>query len=278
MWIQGGRAGLGGGAGIARRGAFLGEEKPRYIGRPERPGNNERLGRRGNFIALGRSMCAARLRGRSQARRRARRVGLRGRDLSNFRNTRALGVSNQTPPFLYGLYLSRSFFPLAPYFPFRPTPSPFVSTLPPFPALLSSTWHPFHALSCYTSPVPSHLSLSFPLERRFGSANDSRFLNSAATCRQVASPRCGPGRFPEGNTESQKLKIECSRGRALSGLTFIHILRDERSRNSLREVKVTPGSKMFRNQYATRETFVCALFFIPIINNIFPAKRCVARF
>lgn len=125
---------------------------------------------------------------------------MRGRDLSNFRNTRALGVSNQTPPFLYGLYLSRSLF-FRSHLTFRTGHRPFSSraSLAFFPfSLLSSIRHPFHALSRYN---PRRLvSPSFPLESRFGSANDSRFLNSAATCRQHAFPRCELGRFPVGNT------------------------------------------------------------------------------
>lgn len=210
-------------SGSQRRGAFLGEEKPRYIGCPERPGNNERLGRRGNFIALGRSMCAARLRGRSQARRRARGEGLRGRDLSNFRNTRALGVSNQTPPFLYGLYLSRSFFPLAPYFPFRPTPSPF----PPPPVLLYLPSPLFH-------PRPDTPFTRFPVTSP-SSRLPPDFRSSAGSARPMipdfSIPRLPAGkkmpfrgvdpveRFPEGNAVPE-IESRMSPGTAL-GLLFI---------------------------------------------------------
>lgn len=62
---------------------------------PECPGNNERLGRRGNFIA--RSLDVVWV---VRERERGEEVEERRRDLSDFRNTRALGVSNQTPPFL----------------------------------------------------------------------------------------------------------------------------------------------------------------------------------
>lgn len=103
---------------------------------------------------------------------------MRGRDLSNFRNTRALGVSNQTPPFLYGLYLSHSFFPLALY-SFRstattialPSRASLLSLLSP-PSILDPR-HPFHALSRY---IPSlFLVVSFPF----------RFRSSAGSARPM---------------------------------------------------------------------------------------------
>lgn len=79
---------------------------------------------------------------------------MRGRDLSNFRNTRALGVSNQTPPFLYGLYLSHSFFPLALY-SFRST----ATTI----ALPSRASPPFSSLSSFYPRSSTPLSRAFPL-------------------------------------------------------------------------------------------------------------------
>lgn len=99
---------------------------------------------------------------------------MRGRDLSNFRNTRALGVSNQTPPFLYGLYLSHSFFPLALY-SFRSTATtialPSRASLPSLlsPPSILDPRHPFHALSRY---IPSSSSSS-PFPFRFRSSAGS---------------------------------------------------------------------------------------------------------
>lgn len=197
------------GAGIARRRAFLGEENLKYIGCPERPGNNERLGRRGNFIALERSMCvcAASLRGRSQAREGER--GGKGCGGEIYRifeilvhsacRTRRLHFSTAS---IYLILFFRSHFTLSVQ---RPPPSLFPLALLYllFSLLLLSSIldTPFTRFPVTSLPLPRRLvPLSFPLERWFGSANDSRFLNSVATCRHKMSFR---GADPEEISEGE---------------------------------------------------------------------------
>lgn len=142
---------------------------------PERPGNNERLGRRGNFIARsrGRSMCAARLREVGAARERAeRRTGSGGARFIEFskypctRRCRTRRLHFSTPSIylaLFFFFIRALLFVLAALaLPLRPS----IST--PAPSLRSS-----RRLFLVSARAPI----------LFG--NDSRFLNFAATWKQV---------------------------------------------------------------------------------------------
>jgi len=117
--------------------------------------------------------------------------GIVGRDLSNFRNTRALGgvepdASISLRPLSISLFFSLFFLPssLAPYFPLRRKPRrPFLF---PFPSPCSPPFSPIRFdptpfLAPFRSAVSSPPSTSSSPSPSPGSvaANDSRFLNFA---------------------------------------------------------------------------------------------------
>lgn len=136
-------------------------------------------------------MCGEAERSESRARGRARRVG-RGSGGEIYRifeipvhsacRTRRLHFS--TASIYLSLFSARTLLS---------APTNTLALFPPLPFILDLTplsrAFPLH-------PPSSRLSPSFSFQRRFGSANDSRFLNFAATCRQDTFPSCGPGRFP----------------------------------------------------------------------------------
>lgn len=163
-----------------------------YIGCPERPGNNERSGRRGNFIARRRSMCAAWVRSvggrREVGGKRAWREeegASRARfiEFSKYPCTRR--VEPDASISLQPLSISLFFFSLS-HLTFR-------SRLhPPFAAVVPSPFFPLpHSLRFDTpfSRFPA-VSLSFPLERRFHPPTIPDFSISRLS---RITPRCESG-------------------------------------------------------------------------------------
>jgi len=142
--------------------AFREEESLEYIGPdPERLGNNERLGRRENFIARA-DRCVWRdweIEGKKEG---DEKEGGEGEIYRIFEIPVHSAVSNQTPPFLYGFYL-----PISLFFSF----APYLSLLWSSPPLLSQ----FNTFS--------HLCRCLPLVSARTSIllDNFRFLNSTNT-------------------------------------------------------------------------------------------------
>lgn len=148
---------------------------------PERLGNNERLGRRGNFIARSGDRCV--WRGQDIAREKE---GGGGEIYRIFEIPVHSAVSNQTPPFLYGFYLSRCF----------------------FRSHLTSLWvalaTPVSALNSTPFPACAAVSLLFPLERQFYSIMIPDFSISRTRGTYFSKMRAWK---IFGKSQSSKLKI-----------------------------------------------------------------------
>lgn len=277
------------GAGIARRRAFLGEENLKYIGCPERPGNNERLGRRGNFIALERSMCVCGKpeRCRSQAREGER--GGKGCGGEIYRifeilvhsacRTRRLHFSTAS---IYLILFFRSHFTLSVQ---RPPPSLFPLALLHllFSLLLLSSIldTPFTRFPVTSLPLP--LVVSFPFRFRSSAGSARPMIPDFSIPWLPAGTRC----LSEVRTRKKSPKGNIVPGienRISQGIGFIrivvYIFSKMRSRDFSREARITLRKCLTTKIDTDSEAgpggtvaFVCALFFLPMINKIFfPGK------